>query len=107
MASVWISGSDLADFGAVGSVFDDGEGLVCDAWNMVDFVDVKSEGLGGGGGAIGDGEGDFVIFIRFAATWSTRESLGSGVEVEPVWFFGGGVGEGITIFVSGGDSVAI
>ena len=105
MAGVWIRSGDLADFGAVSSVFSDGESLVGNGWNVVDFVDVESEGLGGGGGAIGDGEGDFVIFIRFAATWSAREGLCGGIEIEPVWFFGGRVGEMIAIFVGGSEGV--
>ena len=97
----------MTDFGAVGSVFGDGEGLVCDAWSVVDSIDVDGEGLGGSGGAIGDSEGDLVIFVCFAVAWSTRESLGGGVEIEPIWFFGGGVGEGIAVFIGGGESVAI
>ncbi len=70
----------MSDFGAVSSVFGDGKGLVCDAWSMIDFVDVDGKGLGGGGGTIRDGEGDLVIFVCFVTTWSTRESLGGGIE---------------------------
>ena len=97
----------MADFGAVSGVFSNGEGLICDGRGVVFVADVDGKGLGGGGGAIGNSESDLIIFVCFAVAWSARESLGGGIEVEPVWFLSGGVGEGVVILISGGDGVAV
>ena len=94
MAVVWIRSGDLTDFGAVGRVFGDGEGLVFDDRFFVDIFDIDGEVfVFGFAASIGGADTDIIVIFGFKISGRFEDELVAGDLETGVVGAGGFTGE--------------